>query len=614
MKYCVIIIVVIIFILFFNIEPFVQQLQTTIDSNYQKYINGEIVEPIFSKKIIEKINNNQLENLHLDMIDLYNLMKIISNLEGFDMLIVNKLVTPLKRNFTEVKWGIFTSLNPNIALQELEYHPKLNSKQLLSVKKYNADNRLKNRIKKIVNLKKIGIYNCVDLIKDFLSKELGKNNIKLNVKNDFDLVLDKYSQKELKIIQQIFEWLPNNPCMLIKSIMEIEKLRNMKNFEVLSDCSDKLNKYLTDLYRKHNISYNKNIMDYDLKNHSLDELVIINNLYKYLLSCDNLSSDNLSSDKLFNINKNLYIENLIKNIESYKLSLPQIKDCPKKVSKYLKDNYEIHGISRVNISDFPKDDISKFSENHLEMINELYREMPNCDKFLKDELINKILEFQKNIKLISGGAYGCLNSIIVYLNEEFKKNTINLSVQNLDNLTKKIYSKFSLIELEHIFKIFIDIPGCKDLDINLNYNFDDKMDNYYKNLESSKEIIFNSSKKFNNINQNNKYLVTKDLQPYSMYKTDVISEDDNFFTHNDILNETKMNLDSYFEDNLFSKEKCKPKVIYKTKYISKKTDKSNKICNKNDSIIQHKSEGTSSIYAPNLTIKIPSNYKINTDI
>ena len=593
MKLCAIIILVILGINIINSikENFVQILNhNDLEDNYFKYIRGAKVFPIFSKTFIDKVNDNDTSDLDIDMLDLFMLVKEINSLSGFDIKKATELVTPYKLNGSKYNWGIFTTLEIPEAMKELEKHKnQLNLVQLNSVILYNTSDDIRKDIRDIVRNKYSQLINCNKLAKLFIDTELSNKNIKLDFGDELgskELDLQNYSDDELKVIKDLLDWLPPDPCVIIEAIIETREMITTKT-KLLNSCTGKLKKYVGDLYKHKKLS----LYD-DFKKYTKYELDIIKDIYKYLLTCNNL-------DKTETENKQNYFKNLLDNIDSKKENLDQLKTCPIELKKYLYLRYNKKSIPNHNLDDFPNDKIDNFSEHHLELMDELYDDIPKCDNLKKEKIIDKLLEINNYLDLIGGHSYGCKEDIQKYKFNEFKKNGISTDIIPDNDIN--VYRKFSFNNLVKMVTIYENIPPCKDIDNTGVTNFHKKMTRYYKNLKKDKG---HEGKLFNSGSYNNRTNITADYHPYKT-NNDKLPDDD-FFNFTEILKESEMNYDKYFQDDLFKKPKCSKELEdYKNKNKNNKNTNNCKIYD--DSIRQKYSKGIASIYAPKLIINVPKN-------
>ena len=115
------------------------------------------------------------------------------------------------------------------------------------------------------------------------------------------------------------------------------------------------------------------------------------------------------------------------------------------------------------------------------------------------------------------------------------------------------------------------------------------------------------------IKYNNRTNITDDYHPY-ITKNEKLPDDD-FFTFTEILKESEMNYDKYFQDDLFKKPKCSKEL---EEYKNKNNDNKKNNCKTyDDSIRQKYSKGIASIFAPKLIIKVPKKdgmkYKVSSN-
>ena len=169
------------------------------------------------------------------MIDLYRTIKELSNLKGFDIKTASKLFTPFNKSSLNKKWGIFNNLNLNEVFKVLKNNKdKLTSEQFNSINRVTKDKLIEYQIKDLINLKRVSLLNCISIINYYINNELKKDDIVIKFDTNFDINLEQYTDEQLLKIKNILEWLPNNPCIFIKSIIEIEQLRNSNNHNKLS--------------------------------------------------------------------------------------------------------------------------------------------------------------------------------------------------------------------------------------------------------------------------------------------------------------------------------------------------------------------------------------------
>lgn len=587
-----------IFILYLKVEEkFTQNLfHNELEGNYSKYIKGKKVAPIFSKKFKQKVKNNDINDLDVDQLSLFYLINEISKLDGFDEKKAIELVTPYKIMGLRSRWGIFSTLNIKGAMKELKNsRDHLNSQQLNSVIEYVNGDKILENINNLIRQKTNLIHGCKNNVKKFLVNELKKDNIDIKFSKNEQLRfnLSNYSAKELSIIKDIFEWIPDNICIVLNTIFDIENYQEI-NKKTLDQCQEKVKGYVDKYLETKGIKLNNSFKDY-----TLTELLIIKDVYRFIINCDNLKESD--PNKMYNKNKENYILNLIKNINLNKNLLPQIKGCPIKVKEYLNEKYLERNIPLKNLQDFPKDEINNLSANTLEYINELYINLPKCSDFKKRIIKDKIEEIINYMELISGNSYGCDQDINLYLRNQFSTNNIkNILVGDISSKLDKM----SLEDLEKIFKIYKNIPPCKDLDMGNKSDYEKKSEAYFSLLEDRNKPPKRILNKSHDISKKPK----KDYHPFLGGHEKL--KDDEFFSTKEIFKEAEINFDKYMYHDLFKIPSCKAKSILENQCETPKKNKNN---DNMENIIQSETSGISSIYAPKLYINIPKNkgYKVS---
>ena len=544
-------------------------------SNYEKYKLGEIVYPI--------INTNS-ESKEAIMIN--NLINTISTLDGFDHKSASNLLLPYtKLSTANEKWGVFSNLNLDLAMKELNTKKndldltlgkfkdlyKLNKVQKKSIENYIKKQELIFKTKEILFLKNNDFKHCKELINLYLSNKFNENEIYINFYDDYNNISNKLNllnYDKLLILYNVLNVIPLNVCEIIELVIDTEIIRNNKLENTLNECKTDIINYIKIQYESMGIKpKNKDIFKDNIIEYNEGDIKKIKDIYKYLFlndedKCKSIKKINESKDskKYLEHNKYHYKKNLIDNINKIKLS-KQIINCNKDINIYLNHKFDLYNIPK-NLDN----DLKLYTISKLEMIHEVFKGLPNCNHFEKKKIIDKINTRIYTMKLLGGHAFDCNDHLNTYLKKEFIKNNLQLPVPKKESE----YLSYNITDLLMIDNIYRKVPACKDLTKIGEKHFEERINEYLKFY--NKKIDYRGSDKENNPTAHYIKAHYPDYHPY--YKGDWSPKEE--IRYDDVISEAE--LDKYFEDNLFEKQDT---IEDKLDKINKKIDKccANDKCN-----------------------------------
>jgi len=596
-------------------------------TNFEKYKLGEIVYPII---------NTNIKNKETEMIN--ELIDTISSLKGFDHKSASNLLIPYtKLSIANEKWGIFSNLNIELAMKELNSKKndldlvlgkfkdlyKLDKNQKKSVEEYVKKDNLIFKIKELMFLKNNDFKHCKKIINLYLSNKFNENEIYINFQNDYNIIpsrLKKLEYNKLLILYNILIAIPLNVCNIIELVIDTEIIRNNKIEDLLSICKDDLITYIKNQYNTLNIrENNKNILKDNLIEYNENDIKKIKDLYKYLFissddKCKSIKKINKDKDykQYLDHNKEHYKKNLIDNINKIKLS-KQILNCNKEINIYLNHKFDLYHIPK-NLNN----DLKLYTISKLEMIQEVFKDLPNCNHFEKKKIIDKINTRIYTMRLLGGHAFDCNDHLTIYLKQEFIKNNLQLPIPKKE----EEYLKYNITDLLMIDDIYRKVPACKDLTKIGKKHFDNVINEYLKFY--NKKIDYRGSDKDNNPSSHYVKSHYPDYHPY--YRGDRTHNEE--IKYDDVISEAE--LDKYFEDDLFDQnpienkldiineklDKCCKKTNCQYKENKDKKNKENNMEDKNNHsnvndyfkklIEQKKIKGATSIFLPEIVIEADS--------
>lgn len=576
-------------------------------TQYKKYQDGKIVTILFPKGFKEKVKSNDLVYIDRTLLFLYNLTNEIAQIDNFDDKIALKLIQPFKKTDTTVQFGIFDTVDIDkciTTLYEKREQIDLSSTQKKSLEIYYQKNKIHNDIIETLNNKEINFINCQDMINKFIRSRYPKQK-SVHIINF--LTLDKsdlkaFSLPELKVLKNILDQLPHDTCDMLNLITEINELKNKKN-NILKKCSTELNSYLKKMYQKFNIPNNTNnlVNDDDYLNKNITQLNDIRQLYKYILTCDNLNGD---PSKIFIKNKEQYIKNLKTSIDNKKIKSTQLKNCLNQVKPYIERYYNKNAIPKY-LNKYPLENLNQYTETQLELINDLYGDLPKCSQYKNEYIIDKIINQYNYIKYNNQYSYGCFNHI-----DEYLKNYKNIGEKI--SFDKKTLRDLDIKELKHISNVIKNIPPCNELSSDGKTNFDQQLKTYFESngyYHVNDDIIKDESfvEEEDDLNLSNYYQADKHYHPALDNSIKKIKPE--IIKYKSFLVESEEpDLDSIFKDaqNLINHDFNKrDKEIKNEEFKRLRKKKPKKDLEKciNDYMYQHNIQGTSSIFSPVIEIK-----------
>jgi hypothetical protein len=602
---------VLIYLFMFNVE------------NFTNYVYQENIDlPIFNS-----INNNP-ESKKLSI-----LINELSKIPNFSEKKVIELTSPkLTLSNNNKIWGIFNTLDIHNALDQLYFKKDMNiseaysggiyplklktdmDKELLtqsqidSLIKYVDKNDTIDNILKYKQQMTPLIDLCIDKINKYINNKFTENNINITVNQLKKNILLELTLEKLKIILKIIKNIPINMCDSIDLINRIKNIKKL-NQQKYDKCKETLQSFINYQYKLADIN------ETHLTNYTLSELKNIYNIFKYL-NISNVKCDKLTQDsKFLNREKTKYHNNLVKKIEGH-VSRSKNKNCYSKIKNHVNHNLDLNKIPKYYLGN----KIKNYSEENLEIIDEIYSNVPECNYFVKDDIINKIININNYISIQGGHGFGCKPQINKFREIEFKQNNLPLPIPKV----KSDYEKYNLKQLNKILELYENTPSCYQLFNNEITLFDDKINNYLKKI---KDIKTDYNFDINNIIDTSNDILNLNMHPYyhksklttnnikNKNNTNIIEEpldlEHSNFTFNDITNQSLLNK-SYSSD-LFKDNNKKiidtNKLEKKIKYLERKVKN---CCNKNNSstgIIQEKNKGYSSAFRPEIIIETDKNIK-----
>lgn len=585
---------------------------------YSKYLKREKFISDVTLPIYNSIKNNSNNN------KLNILKKELSKINNLSDQKIEDLVTPYKKiTDKDQKWGIFSSLDLDHAINQLYFKREMNYLEAyndgtfpLQINNIEKPLFTKNQIKSIENYK-----NKKDIIKRILQKiknltpliEFCKENVytfinnqikEINFNNMNESNLNKINYNQLINISNIIENIPLNICDIVETLNKIEKIKNI-NSKKYEKCLGSL-KYFIDYQKKIN-RINPNL----IQNYSMSELKTIYKIMFYLnfskKSCGDLQNND---DNFFaNLSKE-YKNKLINDINKQKNTQ---SNCNIEKNNYIKNKLDEKKIPKI----YFKSNLDKYTEENLEMINEIYQDMPECNNFIKNDIINKIIDVDAYIMSHGGHSFGCKDNIIKFRELEFKKRKLYLPLPK----NKIDYKKYNINELKQILKLYEDTPTCYTIYNNRITNFDDRISKYLNTISIIKNDDFNLINK--KIDKSNN-IIDLNYHPYYRHKNiktkdinliNQVNNNDNKldlehknFTFENILDESYLN--NQYNSNLFKDKENKILNIENVKNkINKLEKKLNNCCNKNgnNNIQQQYIKGYTSTFKPEIVIETDKN-------
>lgn len=566
------------------------------------------------------------ESFENDKTKLNHLIHIISSIPNFDKKKAIELTSPSSIINTNIPiWGIFTNLDEDIAINQLFF-----KKDMLYDNAYFDHFPLKNKNKNNYLLNKKQIESLVDFVekRDLITKiilkynqikpliELCLNDINIYIKNtekidiNFNTItkntLEKLSINKLSILHKIIFNIPVNVCDSVKIINKIENIKKT-NYQKFNNCIKSLDSFIEYQFKIKNLP--KNIF----LDSNLNDLEFIYKIYNYL-DKSNYKCNQLNLDKDFIIKtKNKYKNKLLADLNVL-IENSKKKKCISEIKDYVNEKSDQNKIPKYYLGE----NLNNYSEENLEMLTEIYSNIPECNYFIKDNLINKCIIMDKYFRIQGGHAFGCHNHINKFRENIFKQNKIKLPIP----IKKNDYEKYNLRELNEILEIYKNTPPCYLLYNDNMYTFDNKINKYINIINDLKK---DSNKSINNMvdlsndildSRNHPYnkTLTRDIkyQKNNNNKEEILDlEHKNYneakddFNQNMILNNSISNQpgDSLFKDDA-------NKIINPKKLENKLKSIENKLkrcCNQNDNISQSRIKGSASTFSPEIIIETDKN-------
>ena len=555
-----------------NKENFIMNLKKIDIDNYNKYIEGEKVDTVFSDEIVKKIEKEELYYIPKNLTLLYRLYKEIMNIDNFDLKLFMELIYPYSDKLKE-KFGIFKSLHPKRCIEFLykkREKVNLNENQKKSLEDYYEKMVLIDMIHEIINKKKLSFINCEETIEKYFKTKYPDNNLmknfsffKFRIEN---INHEKLSVDDLLLLKHVLESLPEQPCEILDLILDTTDIRN-KKIDELKICKRDLSKFINDQYKFYGIknkSKSDNVLTHDLIYYNYKEVEFIRDLYKFILNCEDLKKEEkdykepAQFDYKGQLEANEYLRrkarynyNLKKSINKKKIDTSQIKTCLKKMKNYMDSMYDFKNIHK-NLNNYPLERLNRYNQEELEKIDKIYDNIPKCSNIDKEILINTIYKIYDNILEQSNDTYGCKYSIDLYFMNNMPK-MINLTYKQFKDREK--LKSLPYEKVKKIYHFIKNTPPCLDITYKDTQDFDKRN----ADLLLSYDYVFDKAHVMDNVVRKNKVNQFK-----VQGNRDVKAYHPNLYDHKDYpvmkfqkIMEDGKNLDKFYRSQEFQDAKCR---------------------------------------------------------